>query len=121
MGKKRSLSGLRFRNGIWHIEKMVDGKRLFESTKVSEREEAEKVLIHRLEQIRHAKVFGIRLPRTFQEAATRYLTENQHKRSLSDDADELERLMPHIGAMQLDKINMFSLQPYITNRQQARR
>ena len=83
MGKKRSISGLRLRNGIWHIEKMVDGKRLFESTRVSQREEAEKVLIHRIEQIRPAKVFGIRPQRTFQEAATRYLTENQHKRSIS--------------------------------------
>ena len=52
MGKKRSVSGLRLRNGVWHIEKMVDGKRLFESTKISERAEAEKVLIYRLEEIR---------------------------------------------------------------------
>lgn len=120
MGKKRVLSGLRWRNGVWHIEKMVDGTRLYESTGVSERAEAEKVLIHRLEQMRAAKIFGVRLPRTFQEAATRYLMENQHKRTISEDAYGIERLRPHIASMLLDKINLFSLQPYIARRQQDR-
>ena len=82
------------------------------------REEAEKVLIHRLEQIRSAKVFGIRPQRTFQEAATRYLPENQHKRTIADNANEIERLLPHISHLTLDKINIFSLQPYISFRQQ---
>jgi integrase len=118
MGKKRSLSGLRLRNGIWHIDKMVDGKRLFESTKVSNRAEAEKVLIYRLEQIRGATVFGTRPTRTFKEATTRYLMENQHKRSISDEAKQIQQLCPQIGDMILDKINMFTLQPYITMRQQ---
>ena len=118
MGKKRLLSGLRLRNGIWHIDKMVDGKRLFESTKVSQRAEAEKVLIYRLEQIRQATVFGVRPQRTFKEAATRYLTENGHKRTIAENADEIEQLMPYIGHLPLDKINMFSLQPLITARQQ---
>ena len=86
MGKKRSLSGLRLRNGIWHIDKMVDGKRLQKSTRVSSRAEAERMLIHWLDEIREATVFGVRPPRTFKEAATRYLIENQHKRSLSDEA-----------------------------------
>lgn len=117
MGKKRSISGLRLRNGVWHIDKMVDGKRLYESTRVSHRAEAEKVLVHRLEQIRAATVFGVRPPRTFKEAATRYLIENQHKRSIRNQANQIEHMCPHIGDMILDKINMFSLQPYITLRQ----
>lgn len=118
MGKKFSLSGLQLRNGIWHIEKMVDGTRLFESTGVCERAEAEKVLIHRLEQIRAAKIFGVRPSRTFQEAATRYLTEKHYKRSIRNEANQIESLCTHIGGMALDKINMFSLQSYITFRQQ---
>lgn len=97
---------------------MVDGKRLYESTDVSQREEAEKILIHRLEQIRSAKIFGVRPSRTFQEAATRYLTENRHKKSISDDADVIERLCPYIGEMAINKINMFSLQSYINLRKE---
>ena len=80
MRKKQALSGLRQRNGVWHIEKMVNGTRLYESTGVSEKSEAEKVLMYRLGQIHAAKVFGVRPQRTFQEAATRYLMENQRKR-----------------------------------------
>ncbi len=99
---------------------MVDGQRLHESTRVSQRAEAEKVLIHRIEQIRLAKVFGVRPSRNFQEAATRYLMENEHKRTIGENAEEINKLMPYIGHLPLDKINMFSLQPFMAARQQER-
>lgn len=118
MGKKRSITGLRLRQGIWHVDKMVDGQRLQKSTRVSNRAEAERMLIHWLEQIRAATVFGVRPPRTFKEAATRYLTENHHKRSIRNEAHQIDALCAHIGDMTLDKINLFTLQPYITLRQQ---
>ena len=35
----------------------------------------------------------------FKEAATRYLMENHHKRSISNDANQIERLSTHIGEM----------------------
>ena len=75
------------------------------------------MLIYRLEQIRAAKIFGIRPSRTFKEAVTRYLTEKHHKRSISNEANQIEHLCTHIGEMALDKINMFSLQSYIELRQ----
>ena len=95
--KSDQLSGLRLRNGVWHIDKMVDGKRLYESTKVSSRAEAEKMLIHWLDEIREATVFGVRPPRTFKEAATRYLMENQHKRTISDEAQQIQQLCPRLA------------------------
>jgi integrase len=118
MRKKQALSGLRQRNGVWHIEKMVNGTRLYESTGVSEKSEAEKVLMYRLGQLRAIKVFGVRPQRTFQEAATRYLTENQRKLTLVQDANEIERLMPFLNHCHLDKMDSFSLQPYISWRQE---
>lgn len=118
MEKKQVLSGLRQRNGVWHIEKMVHGTRLYESTGVSEKAEAEKILMYRLGQIHAAKVFGVRPQRTFQEAATRYLMENQQKRTLIKDANEIEQLIPYLNHCTLDKINPFSLQPYISYRQE---
>jgi len=54
MGRKRqkALSGLRFRGGVWHVEKTIFGTRIYESTGTSDKKEAEKYLAHRLEKIR---------------------------------------------------------------------
>ena len=56
--KQSTLSGLRKRNGIWHIEKTVFGTRLFESTGTSNRQEAIKYLAHRLEEVRLNQLYG---------------------------------------------------------------
>ena len=116
--KQKAISGLRFRNGVWHIEKTVSGMRLFESTGTSDSREAERYLIYRLEQIRQAQVYGVRTKRTFEEAAAKYLLENQHKRTIEENKDHIEQLKPYIGQCELGKINMLSLQPFITARKQ---
>ena len=38
MGRKKqtAIPGLRFRGGVWHVEKTISGKRLFESTGTSD-------------------------------------------------------------------------------------
>lgn len=120
MGRKnqKALSGLRKRNGIWHIEKTVFGTRLYESTGTSDRREAERVLVHRLEQMRLNQLYGVRPQRTFEQAAAKYLTENGQKRTLGEDADHIALLKPYIGQCALDKVNMLCLQPFIAARQQ---
>ncbi len=62
---RKTMSGLYQRNGIWHIDKVVRGSRLQESTGASEREEAEQYLIHRLEKLRQEKIYGVRQVRTW--------------------------------------------------------
>ena len=76
------MPGLVKRGNTWHINKKVDGVRICESTGTSELKEAEKYLVRRLETIRQAKVYGVRPKRLFREAATKFLLENQHKRSI---------------------------------------
>lgn len=117
MGRKRT-PGLYKRRGSWHIDKKIFGYRLCESTGASELEEAEKYLARRSEEIREAKVYGVRPKRTFKEAATKFLMENQHKRSLSDDAGRLKVLMQYIGDLPLEAIHMGSLQSFIEARRQ---
>ncbi len=56
MGKKIT-SGLRKRGDVWHVEKTVNGRRLFESTGSSNLVEAEQYLARRLEEIRQATVY----------------------------------------------------------------
>jgi integrase len=120
MGRKKqaAMPGLRQRNGVWHIEKIVFGTRLYESTGTSHRREAEQYLAHRIEQLRLNQLYGVRPQRTFDEAATKYLAENQHKRSIDDEVDQIAHLKPYIGHCPLDKLNMLQLQPFIAARQQ---
>lgn len=112
MGRKK-MPGLVKRGNIWHINKKVNGRRISESTGSGLLEEAERYLIRRLEQIRQASVYGIRPKRTFQEAATKYLMEHQHKASLHVDAGNIRILDKFIGGLPLDGIHMGTLQSYI--------
>lgn len=117
MGRKRT-PGLYKRKDCWHIDKKVFGTRLCESCGTSELEEAERYLARRTETLRQTIVYGVRPKRTFREAATKFLLENQHKRSIGSDAIRLKTLDPFIGDLSLDTIHMGSLQSFIAARQE---
>ena len=76
MGRRKS-PGLQKRGRIWWIDKKIKGYgRVAESCGTCDLAEAERYLTHRLEEIRHAMVYGIRPTRTFQQAAIKYLNDN---------------------------------------------
>lgn len=54
--------------------------------------------------------------RTFRAAATKYLEEHQHKRSLERDARALAVLDPFIGELPLPRVHHDTLQPYVRYR-----
>lgn len=116
MGRRR-MPGLYQRKGIWHIDKTVQGQRLCESCDTDNLEEAERYLVRRLETLRQASVYGVRPKRTFREAATKYLLDNPHKRSIQEDARRLTLLDGFIGHLPLEAVHMGNLQTFI----QARR
>jgi integrase len=109
MGRKRT-PGLYQRNGTWHIDKVICGKRVCESTETGNLAEAESYLTHRAKEIQNAAVYGIRLTRTFREAAIKYLREAT-KDTIGDDASRLKLLDKFIGNLSIDKICMGTLQP----------
>jgi integrase len=114
MGRKRT-PGLYLRNGTWHIDKVVFGQRVNETTRTSNLKEAETHLAHRVEQIRQVKIYGVRPNRLFKEAAAKFLSENMHKRSISDDASRLKSLLPFIGNLLLTQIHDGTLAPYVAD------
>ena len=118
MGRKRT-PGLYKRGAFSHIDKKFFGCRICESSGTGDLEEAERFLARRLEELRQATVYGIRPKRTFQEAATKFLLENRHKRSIADDAGRLKVLMNHIGTLTLDSIHMGTMQSFIQARRKA--
>ena len=112
----RKPSGLIKRNGVWHIDKLFRGTRIRESTSTSDLAKAQEQLAKRIDQIRTVSVYGLRPDRTFRAAATRFLEENQHKRSRADDAMLLRQLDPYIGDLKLRQVHMGSLQAFIAKR-----
>ncbi len=117
MGRK-CTPGLYKRNGVWHIDKQIRGRRLCESTGTSVLGEAEVYLARRIEEARQATVYGVRPQRTFRMAATKYLSETM-KRSLDRDARDLQSVDPWIGDMSIDQVHMGTLQPFIEARRKA--
>lgn len=117
MGRKRT-PGLTKRAGIWHIDKRIGGRRVCQSTDTAKLEEAERYLARLTEQTRQAQVYGVRPVRTFEQAAAKFVLENQHKRSLSSDIGRLKLLIPWIGEIPLDKIHTGTLLPWIDHRRQ---
>jgi integrase len=115
MGRKR-VPGLILRDGVWHIDKRIFGRRVCQSTGTSQLEEAERQLARVMEETRKAQVYGVRPARTFEQAAAKYVLENQHKRSLRDDVGRLKNLMPWIGQVQLDRLHMGVLQAWLDHR-----
>jgi integrase len=72
-----------------------------------------------MEEARQAQIYGVRPARTFEQAAAKYVLEQQHKRSLKDDVSRLKGLLPLIGSVPLDKLHMGTLQPWIAERQRS--
>src|SRR6185295_18028179 len=115
MGTQK-MSGLTKRGGTWHIDKVFRGTRIRESTGTGEIVIAQELLAKRIEEIRSAQLYGVRPDRTFRAAATKFLNENQHKRSIDDDALHLSQLDPFIGDLFLKQVHLDSLQPFIASR-----
>ena len=118
MGRKR-MPGLVKRGKYWHIDKKIFGRRLTESTGAVTLQEAQVYLARRIEEIRQAKVFGVRQKHLFKEAATKYLQENQHKESIADDSDHLALLCRYIGNLTLENVHMGTLQEFIETRKKT--
>ena len=115
MGYKR-MSGLFKRGEIWHLDKQVLGHRIRESAYTKSLEEAERYLARRMETLRQIMLYGARPKRKFREAATKYLLENQHKRSIQSDADQLRTLDRYIGDLPLESVHIGVLQDFITDK-----
>jgi integrase len=116
---RRKTPGLINRSGVWHIDKKIRGRRLCESTGEHSLEKAEEYLAKRIEETRKALIYGERPKRTFRQAATKYLNENQHKRRIADEALHLKQLNAFIGDLGLRSIHIGTLQPFIEMRQKA--
>lgn len=115
MGNQRT-PGLIERGGLWHIDKLFRGARICESTGTSDLAQAERHLAKRIAQLRVTTVHGATQDHSFRAAATKYLSEHQHKRSLERDARALASLDPFIGSLLLTRVHHETLRPFVRAR-----
>ena len=112
MGRKKT-PGLVKKGEVWHIDKGIEGQRVCKSTGTTELVEAERFLAKEIENLRQAKIYGVRPERCFEEAAIKFVKENQHKRSLNRDVCLLKQLMPFIGHLPLHRVHRGTLDPWV--------
>ena len=81
MGRRNS-PGLYQNDGVWIIDKVVGRKRIHERIGKTTLEEAERYPAHVTQQCRDAQRFGERPERTFEQAAIKFVEENQQNVAL---------------------------------------
>ncbi len=74
-----------------------------------------------MEQTRKAEVYGVRPTRRFEEAAAKFVLENQHKRSLNRDICLIKQLLPWIGDIAIDRLHRGSMESWIEDRRKQGR
>lgn len=74
-------------------------------------------MIHKLEQLRQRKVYGVRQVHTWEEAAMRYLLEVKDQPSIHLTALCMKQLHPYLGHLPLTHIDDQALEPFIRDRQ----
>lgn len=116
MGRK-ATPGLYKRGGVWHIDKIILGKRVCESTGTDDLEEAERRLSEIVRQRREQKLYGTRPRRTFSEALARYY---QERGSTENDAYHCGMLDKLAGHLDISEIHMGLFQQFIRQRQSDR-
>lgn len=117
---KRQMPGLRWRNGVWNIEKrskFAPNGWIRESTGLTDRGEAEQFLIDRIAELKRQSQREIDGQHTFREAGKRYLREIIDRSSADDVAIHLSQLFGFIGDLELTEIHDGTLEPYIRNEQ----
>lgn len=117
MPRKRRRLYRRKDSPYWWVSTVLpNGQRLSQSTRCTERRDAETLLARLTAE--HGASAAPREPdiHWWPQATARYLAESGEKKSLPDDRDHLRQLFPYLRALPLDAINMTVLQPFIRDR-----
>ncbi|MEK9877683.1 MAG: site-specific integrase, partial [Betaproteobacteria bacterium] len=115
MGKRKQLSGLIKRSGIWHIDKQINGRRICKTTGTTDRREAEQILRQEIQYLSNRKPIPIE-SRTFGEAAVKWTEDNLHRKSIDRDVQDLRQVLPYLGESPLKQVHQLTLEPFMKKR-----
>lgn len=113
MKRNGDLAGLvRRKNGTYHVDCMIRGKRHCFSTRTTQYTQAREVYEKfRAEQFA-TRELGKRPRRTFTEAVEAYLEEKRHLRTIADEERRLKPLVATYGDFGVDEIVWETIEPF---------
>jgi integrase len=97
-------NGPQLRGKTYWINTQINGVRVRESLKTSDPKEAARLYDERRAALWNAKVLKIKPKKTFKEACDKWLIERGHKKSIKDDHDKIDYLLPKIGSTLLSEL-----------------
>lgn len=96
---------IKLRGETYWIDVMVNGKRIRESLKTSDKKEAQQMHDIRRAELWRSGVLKERPKKTWSDATKRWLLERGHKKSIGDDQDKIEFLKAPLGSKQLSELD----------------
>ena len=121
MGKRKKMSGLVKRDGVWHIDKQINRRRICRTTRETERKAAERVLRAVVSELNSHDSSWHRPEISFGEAAVKWATDNRDRKSIDRDIQDIEVVLPLLGELPLRAIHQRTLDPFIQERRNAGR
>jgi len=116
---RKSRPGLRKRGEYWHIEKVIKGHRIYESTGEKNYRRAEAYYDNRINDIRQALVYGQRPAVIFKEAAEKFLREDCPTKSLERAGYAFDNVLPFIGMLTIECVHDGSLAMFRSTRHRS--
>lgn len=96
---------IKLRGDTYWIDVQINGIRIRESLKTSDKKNAQQLHDIRRAELWSAKVLKVRPKKTFNDACVRWMSERGHKKSISDDQDKIAFFLPKIGNILLSQID----------------
>ncbi len=118
MARERGLYRRQDSSYWWIDVVLADGRRVCQSTRSRNLQDAEKYLVRLKAEAYEAAHNRIPQERRWQEAVIRYLEDNAAKRSLVHDKDHLRKLDPYLRDWRLQDIGMDRLRPFMRDRKE---
>lgn len=92
---------LKQRGGVYWLDVTINGMRLRESLKTSDKKQAQEIHDRRRSELWRESKLKEKPKKTFKDACDRWVIEKVHKRSLEDDKLKIKALLPALGKVQL--------------------
>lgn len=104
---------LKLRGDTYWIDVQINGVRIRESLKTGDKKQAQQLHDVRRAELWNGRMLKAKPKKTFKDACTRWLLERAAKKSLSDDQDKIDYLLPKLGSRLLADIDRDTIEEHM--------
>jgi integrase len=95
---------LKLRNDTYWIDVQINGQRIRESLKTTDKKQAQALYDIRRAELWRGRMLKAKPKKTFREACARWTVERAHKKSIQGDKEKISFFLPKLGDRQLSTI-----------------